>query len=135
MLYTSRTSSSSSSLPPASAGCRMESLEFRRLMAVTPGTLWGGNPKLIRQDQQVAQFPLVTGKGQAVAVIDTGIDYNHPLIGDGFGKGHRVVGGYDFVDDDDDPMDTYGHGTAVAGVIAAKDFEHDGRRYRGIAPE
>ena len=31
--------------------------------------------------------------------IDTGIDYNHPTLGAGFGPGHKVIGGYDFVGD------------------------------------
>jgi subtilisin family serine protease/flagellar hook assembly protein FlgD len=48
-----------------------------------------------------------------VAVIDTGVDYNHPEI-----RG-RVIKGYDFSDYDDDPMDFDGHGTHVAGIIAA----------------
>ncbi|MEM6313926.1 MAG: S8/S53 family peptidase, partial [Planctomycetota bacterium] len=67
--------------------------------------------------------------------IDSGIDYTHPDLGGGFGDGFKVVGGYDFVDEDDDPMDTDGHGTAVAGVIGAEEFTVDGRRMRGIAPE
>ena len=122
--------------PARGAACRMESLEPRRLMSLAATTPWGANPSLIRQDLQTAQFPLITGKNQAIAILDTGIDYTHPLLGSGgFGTGHKVVGGYDFVDDDDDPMDTFGHGTAVAGVIGAKEFKHDGRRYRGVAPD
>jgi subtilisin family serine protease len=62
--------------------------------------------------------------------MDTGIDYNHPDLGGGFGPGHRVAGGYDFVGDaytgfpstphpDPDPMDCGGHGTHVAGILGA----------------
>ncbi|MGI5520137.1 S8 family serine peptidase [Micromonospora sp. CA-259024] len=58
------------------------------------------------------------GGGVNVAVIDTGIDYTHPSLGGGFGPGHKVVGGYDFVNDDADPMDDQSHGTHVAGIIA-----------------
>jgi thermitase len=48
-----------------------------------------------------------------VAVLDTGVDYTHPdLVG-------KVIKGKDFVNDDTDPMDDHGHGTHVAGVIAA----------------
>ena len=36
--------------------------------------------------------------------IDSGIDYNHPALGAGFGAGFKVVGGYDFVGDDYDGL-------------------------------
>ena len=61
----------------------------------------------------------VNGQGLRVAIIDTGIDYTHPDLGNGFGSGHRVIGGYDFVNNDTDPMDDNGHGTHVAGIVAA----------------
>ncbi|MFM8657827.1 MAG: S8 family peptidase, partial [Chthoniobacterales bacterium] len=49
-----------------------------------------------------------------VAVVDSGVQANHPdLVG-------RVLAGYDFVNNDSDPADDNGHGTAVAGVAAAK---------------
>lgn len=46
-----------------------------------------------------------------VAVIDTGVDYTHSLLE------NRVVNGYDFIDNDTDPMDAHYHGTHVAGII------------------
>src|SRR3989337_45927 len=58
------------------------------------------------------------GTGIKIAVIDTGVDYNHPDLF-GFGKDGKVIGGYDFVDNDNSPIDTNGHGTEVAGIIAA----------------
>ncbi|MEE8402574.1 MAG: S8 family serine peptidase, partial [Candidatus Hydrothermarchaeaceae archaeon] len=58
-----------------------------------------------------------TGSGITVAVIDTGIDYNHPDLGGGWGN--RVVGGYDFSNGDINPMDDHGHGTHVAGIVGA----------------
>jgi len=58
------------------------------------------------------------GDGVTVAVIDTGIDYSHPDLGGGLGPGHKVVGGYDFVSEDADPMDDHGHGTHVASTVA-----------------
>lgn len=51
-----------------------------------------------------------------IAVIDTGIDYNHEDLKNRINKSD----GYDFVNDDDDPMDDNGHGTHVAGIIAAE---------------
>lgn len=58
-----------------------------------------------------------TAKGIRIGVIDTGIDYLHESLGGGFGEGFPVAGGYDFVNDDSDPMDDNGHGTHVAGII------------------
>ncbi|HYO09137.1 MAG TPA: S8 family serine peptidase [Tepidisphaeraceae bacterium] len=132
MPYRSPRKSSASS--PASP---LEPLESRRLMAAAPAAAldWGTIPRLVRQDVAAAEHPTITGKGQAVAVIDTGIDYTNPLLGGGFGPGHRVVGGWDFVSDDADPMDTYGHGTEVAGVIGASGFDLNGTHYAGVAPE
>ncbi|MEH7514379.1 S8 family serine peptidase [Gottfriedia acidiceleris] len=71
----------------------------------------------------------ITGKGVTVAVIDTGVDYNHPDLGGGFGQGHKVVGGYDFINHDNDPMDDQGHGTHVSGIIAAHG------NVTGVAPD
>jgi len=48
-----------------------------------------------------------------VAVIDTGIDYTHPDLAANY------AGGDDFTSPDGDPMDDHGHGTHVAGIIAA----------------
>lgn len=74
----------------------------------------------------------VTGKGTTVAVLDSGVDYSHPDLGGGLGKGHKVVGGHDFVNGDEDPMDDNGHGTHVAGIIAGKAAEKGG--VTGVAP-
>ncbi len=68
------------------------------------------------------------GQGMRVAVIDTGIDYTHPDLGGGFGSGFKVIGGYDFVNGDADPFDDHGHGTHVAGIVAANGT------LKGVAP-
>ncbi|MDO8413848.1 MAG: S8 family serine peptidase [Gallionellaceae bacterium] len=60
-------------------------------------------------------WDLETGNANViVAVIDTGVDYNHPDLA------ANMIQGYDFVNNDNDPMDDYGHGTHVAGTIAAR---------------
>src|SRR5204862_58319 len=74
----------------------------------------------------------LTGRGVRVAVMDTGIDFDHPDLGGCFGRGCRVEKGYDFVGDafngddlspivapDPIPDDCNGHGTHVAGIIGA----------------
>jgi hypothetical protein len=108
-----------------------ESLEARRLMIAAP---WGAAPALMRLDDLANDLPSIDGSGQTIAVIDTGVDYTQPGLGGAFGPGHKVIGGYDFVDNDADPLDTNGHGTGVAGIIAADSFESGGYTYRGVAP-
>jgi subtilisin len=57
-------------------------------------------------------FAHFTPKRQvAIAVLDSGVDYNHPDIKPWY------AGGYNFVNNSDDPMDDYGHGTHVTGII------------------
>jgi subtilisin family serine protease len=71
------------------------------------------------------------GKGVVVAMIDTGVDYRLESLGGCFGPGCRVAGGYDFENDDADPMDSaIQHGTAVANVLAGSSAN-----YTGVAPE
>ena len=71
----------------------------------------------------------LTGKGQSVCVIDSGVDYTHPILGGCFGPSCKIIGGYDFVNLDDDPMDDHGHGTRVTGIIISNHSS-----YRGAAP-
>jgi len=77
-----------------------------------------------------------TGQGVKVAVIDTGVDYIHddpdddPYVVDPEFLGN-YAGGYDFFNNDEDPMDDHGHGTHVAGILAA---EHNGYLVTGVAP-
>lgn len=89
-----------------------------------------------------------TGQGILVAVVDTGVDLDHPdLIGslyvnpgeiagngiDDDGNGYvDDVSGYDFAGRDANPDDINGHGTHVAGTIAAG---NNGFGATGIAPD
>lgn len=65
------------------------------------------------------------GAGTNVVVVDTGVDYNHPDL--------KAIwkGGEDYINNDGDPMDDAGHGTHVAGTIAAAD---DAQGVVGVAP-
>ncbi len=69
------------------------------------------------------------GAGMRIAIIDTGVDYLHADLGGCFGSGCKVIGGWDFINDDSDPMDDQGHGTHVAATAAG-----DGL-LRGVAPD
>ena len=66
------------------------------------------------------------GTGVKVAIVDSGIDYTHPDLDANF------AGGHDFANDDPDPMDDNGHGTHVAGTVAAEDNDSG---VVGVAPE
>ena len=77
---------------------------------------------------EILRIDGIDGTGIKVAVIDTGVDFNHPDLF-GWGPDGKVVGGYNFIREDELPLDTNGHGTQVAGVIAA-----DGQAI-GIAPK
>ncbi|MBB4804736.1 subtilisin family serine protease [Chryseobacterium defluvii] len=68
-----------------------------------------------------------------VAVVDTGVDYNHPDISANMWKNAQGKFGYDFSDQDDDPKDYQGHGTHCAGTIAA--VMDNSLLVAGIAPK
>jgi hypothetical protein len=72
------------------------------------------------------QWKHSTGKGVTVAVIDTGCDIDHPDIK------NNIVQGKNFIEKDKDPIDRNGHGTHVAGTIAA---ENNGIGMVGVAPD
>ncbi len=74
----------------------------------------------------------INGTGVKIAVLDTGIDYNHPDLNGNY------KGGYDFVNNDPDPWDDnclsffkICHGTHVSGIIGA---QHNGIGVVGVAP-
>jgi serine protease AprX len=69
----------------------------------------------------------ITGKGISIAILDTGVDYNHLDI-------ENYRGGWDFVNNDNDPMDDNSHGTHCAG-IALGSGRASGYQYIGVAPE
>jgi type VII secretion-associated serine protease mycosin len=74
-------------------------------------------------------WPITTGKGVTVAVVDSGISADIPQL-----QG-KVIGSQNFSGGPN--RDCYGHGTAVAGIIAASDMQqqtHNARAFLGVAP-
>jgi thermitase len=71
-------------------------------------------------------WTVTTGAGVTVAVVDTGADLGHPDLAS------RLLAGYDWVDGDANPTDANGHGTHVAGTIAAAE---NGTGVVGVAPD
>lgn len=87
------------------------------------------------QADAVRQKYGLLGRGQTVAIIDSGIAYDHFALGGGLGENFRVVGGRDFTSENDpnaydDPGPLGGHGTQVASV-ATGNVGSDGP---GVAP-
>lgn len=67
-----------------------------------------------------------TGSGRKIAVLDTGYNYNHRELNSSY------LGGWDFVNEDGDPMDDDGHGSHVAGIITADGIDPNSK---GVAPD
>jgi subtilisin family serine protease len=65
------------------------------------------------------------GSGRKIAVLDTGYNYLHPELASSY------LGGRDFVNNDNDPMDDEGHGSHVAGIITADGVN---AQAKGVAP-
>ncbi len=87
---------------------------------------------LLDQAAEIRDTTGIDGSGQTVAVIDSGIGWQHEAFGGGFGPGYRVVGGWDFAENDADPNDDGPagfHGTHVAGLIGG-----DTNGIQGVAP-
>lgn len=86
----------------------------------------------------------VKGSGTKIGIIDTGVDYRHPSLGGGFGSGYKIVGGYAYVDDDNNSIDSQdplttcvkgGHGTHVTGIVGMEDPDDVGFGLVGVAPD
>lgn len=92
---------------PTNPHFRYEDIQWhlRKISAARAWNVTEGNPDL------------------TVAVIDTGVDYQHPAF-----RG-RMLNGYNFADSNMDPSDDVAHGTHVAGIIAGNDGN-----IRGVAP-
>ena len=95
---------------------------------VQGGNLWGlDNLNVPEVWNGTTGFSGTKGAGSTIAVVDTGVDLDHPEFTD------RITAGYDFVDNDSIADDGEGHGTHVAGTIAGS--HDDGIGISGVAPE
>ncbi|MBQ2499309.1 MAG: S8 family serine peptidase, partial [Bacteroidales bacterium] len=75
-----------------------------------------------------------TGEGVIVAVVDSGVNYDHQDIADHLWDGGDEFPhhGYDYVNGDDDPMDDMGHGTHCAGTVCG---DGTAGSQTGVAPD
>ncbi len=125
---------------------QFEILEDRLVMSAQPLTDWLLDDQVEQQTEHIE--PTFTtahdltgwiaarndygfdGTGQTVVVIDSGVAWDHVDLGGGFGPGYRVVGGWDFTEENDaDPYDdgpAGAHGTHVAGIIGSSHAVHTG---------
>lgn len=81
----------------------------------------------LRQINALQAWKKSTGKGIKVAVVDTGVDLNHPDLKD------NLIEGYNSIDPDKPPRDDHYHGTHVAGIIGAVANNNIG--IAGVAPD
>ncbi|MEO3946100.1 S8 family peptidase [Gorillibacterium sp. CAU 1737] len=86
-----------------------------------PSLPWG-----VREIKAPSAWPISTGSGVRIAVIDTGLDYRHPDLR------RAAAGGINLVNPGRAPWDDNGHGTHIAGTIVASG---DGKGIHGIAPD
>jgi subtilisin family serine protease len=138
---------------PTTGSCSLESMPIYATANPKPNALTGSAPRLKPEDEKnffhlsqtnnIEARKKSTGKGVVVAIIDSGVNYNHASIrpnlyvntaeipdngldDDGNGVADDVSG-YDFALNDAYPFDENRHGTHVAGIAAATDV--------GMAPD
>lgn len=83
-------------------------------------------------------FKDLDGQGQAIVVLDTGINGKSPAFGSDLNKdgwGDRIVYQYDFANNDNDASDKNGHGSNVTSIAAASTVSFGAKELEGIAPK
>ena len=86
--------------------------EYRYFMQQVPNDAYYGDQWALPIIKAPQAWDVTTGGEVIVAVVDTGVDYSHEDLAG------KVIKGYDYVNNDNDPMDDHYHGTHVAGTIA-----------------
>jgi subtilisin family serine protease len=92
----------------------------------TGQVVWGLRGTIDADIDAIEAWAVTRGAGATVAVVDSGADLHHPDLES------RLDPGYDWVDDDAVPADREGHGTHVAGTVAAAE---NGTGTVGVAPD
>ncbi|TKJ17709.1 hypothetical protein CEE44_04215 [Candidatus Woesearchaeota archaeon B3_Woes] len=119
-------------------------IESIRLIGTRNVALEDSLPLIKATNTHSLQFNSInlTGKGQTICIIDSGVNYSHSDLGGCYGNNTnfscKIIGGIDYCSDDvtcnpgfedDNPMDVNGHGTHVSGIVAANGS------IKGVAPE
>jgi subtilisin family serine protease len=113
-----------------------DAADFWARIAKTPGvtSIWLDGRRKLTLDGSVPQIGVpaawsagFTGAGMTAAVLDTGIDQNHPDFAGRIDEVHDFTGG-------SDANDTFGHGTHVASILAGSGAASGGT-FRGVAPD
>lgn len=100
---------------------------FEGLLAAAPNDPEYANQWWLPAMGDRSMWAVGTGEGVTVAVIDSGVDMTHPdLVA-------NLLAGYDWGDQDANPQDALGHGTRVAGIVAAA--QNNGIGVSGLAPK
>lgn len=100
---------------------------FEGLLAATPNDPEYANQWWLPALGDRSMWAVGSGDSVTVAVIDSGVDMSHPDLT------ANLLAGYDWGDLDSNPQDTIGHGTRVAGIVAAA--QNNGLGVSGLAPK
>lgn len=100
---------------------------YIRRISLTPNDPYFGEQYGLEKLSAISGWDIEDGTSNnvIVAVIDTGVDISHPDLSS------KIVQGYDFANKDSNPQDDQGHGTHVAGIIAAD--TNNGKGVSGVS--